>query len=126
MQPERKSSVAAKPGKQGKVGDMPSIGSQVTFDTGCSVLIDVGTVDTSVTEITVEWNGTQVYDSSTPNAPGQSSISAGSVTAGSSNSLTVKILYSGWTRPSVFSGTFTARASSSPSQVLARTQSGGN
>jgi hypothetical protein len=125
MQPERNPSASTKAVYKGKAGDMPNIGAQVTFDSGCSVLIDVGTVEATVTEITVEWNGTQVYDSTTPNAAGQSSISAGSVTAGSSNTLTVKIFYSGWTRPSIYTGTFTARAGTSPSLVLARTQTGG-
>jgi hypothetical protein len=125
MQPERKLSTTTKPVFGGKAGDMPDINSTVGFDSTCGVTIDVGAIESTVTQITVEWNGTVVYDSTTPNAAGQSSIPAGSVTAGSSNTLTVKILYAGWTRPSIFTGSFTARAGSAPSQVLPRTQTGG-
>ena len=125
MQPEKDPKAAETPTPKRRLGDMPNINSSVEFDASCGVTIDVGTIDSTVTQIGVSWNGSSVYSSSTPNASGQSAIQGGTAIAGSTYTLAVNILYANWTRPSIFTGDFTCRASTSPSQSLARTQTGG-
>lgn len=125
MEPQKQSKPLTKVSNVGPQDDMPDISSQVTFDPSGGATINIGEVDDTVTQITVSWGGTQVYSSTTPNAAAQSNINGGSTVTGSTYVLTVSIWYSGWSRPSIYTATYTARPNSNPSQSLARTQVGG-
>lgn len=92
--------------------DMPGIQSQVIFGVGGGgATISVGPVDAESTKVEVTWgtggSSTLVYSATTPNLPGQSSIPAAVVTS-SIYVLKLKIWYSAWTRPDVYTGSFTA------------------